>query len=179
MEAPADEQVHWLATAATARVANYYGTAITQSGHSEAQYDTANVQNVGYTYNDGGLHPMWAAGLDVRATSLPHGTLVLALTALRLCALDDATAVIGICGDERRTDGFTDAAAWPCANFPTANRKTRLGCVWLTGSLFRHHSAGDWPDRGHRRHGPGPAELLLRGLDSAGRPRWHRKRLGH
>jgi len=60
-------QVHWLATAATAQAANYYGTAITQSGRSEPQYDTANVQDGGYTYTDGGLHPMWNAGLDVRA----------------------------------------------------------------------------------------------------------------
>ena len=65
--AVAAAQVHWLATAATAQAANYYGTAITQSGRSEPKYDTANVQNGGYTYTDGGLHPMWNAGLDVRA----------------------------------------------------------------------------------------------------------------
>ena len=59
-------QVHWLATAVTAQAANYYGTAITQSGHSEAQYDTANAQNPGFTYVDGGVHPMWSGGLDVR-----------------------------------------------------------------------------------------------------------------
>ena len=62
--------MHWLATAATAQAANYYGTAITQCGRSEPQYDTANVQDPGYSYNDGGLHPMWTVGLDVRAASL-------------------------------------------------------------------------------------------------------------
>ena len=48
------------------RLANYYGTAITQSGQCETQYDTANVPDSGYTYYDQGRHPMWAAGLNVR-----------------------------------------------------------------------------------------------------------------
>jgi hypothetical protein len=56
------------------RLANFYGTAITQSGQCESQYDCANIEDSGYTYNDGGKHPMWAVGLNVRAAR-PSGRL--------------------------------------------------------------------------------------------------------
>ena len=76
-------QVHWMASVPVSRLANFYGTAITQSGQCESQYDCANIEDSGYTYNDAGKHPMWAAGLNVRAAARLPGRVHVSLKKAR------------------------------------------------------------------------------------------------
>lgn len=66
----AQSNVHWLSPASEPKVANYYGTAISQSGQCESTYNTSNVGNSAYQYNDEGKHPIWSAGLTVRACDI-------------------------------------------------------------------------------------------------------------
>lgn len=66
----AQSDVHWLSPASEPRVSNYYGTSIGQSGQCPSTYSTSNVGNSAYPYNDEGKHPIWSAGLTVRALVL-------------------------------------------------------------------------------------------------------------
>lgn len=57
--------VHWLSLHVSPHVANFYGTAIGQSGTSPATYDIDDLGNTNKRYSNEGKNPFWTVGLDV------------------------------------------------------------------------------------------------------------------